>query len=315
MRNNKKLILILPCYNEEENIEYASSHLTEKLNSLINENLISDDSKICFVNDGSNDNSLDKLNQLADENKRIAFINLTRNYGHQYAMYAGMKTVDADMIITLDADLQDDINAIDEMIKCYHEGYEIVYGCRNKRTTDTFFKRTTAIAFYHIIKFLCPRIYHNHADYRLMSRKALQMLGEYNEKQLFLRGLIPHLGLKSTTVLYDRKPRTAGETKYNYSSMFNLAWIGITNHSVLPLRLISLTGIFLILITLFSFFVSLIAGMKTGSYSSVLLIIQSMCLLSGLIILSIGIVAEYVAKILYEVKDRPVFQIESTKNL
>lgn len=315
MRENKKLIIIVPCYNEEETLEYTVKKLTAKLEDLINKNSISDDSGICFVNDGSSDNTAKILSKLADSDKRISLINLSRNFGHQYALLAGMKTVNADMIITLDADLQDSLESIDEMITKYHEGYEIVYACRDKRKEDTFLKKITAILFYKIMKFCCKRIYHNHADYRLMSRKALDLLKEYDEKVVFLRGLIPHLGLKSATVYYDRASRIFGKTKYNYAKMFELAWRGITDYSVFPLRLITITGLLFILLALFAFIIMLINFIIFDEKDKLVILISAMGLFSGFIMVSIGLLGEYIAKILYEVKGRPSYQIESTKNI
>lgn len=307
MRENKKLVLIIPCYNEEEIIEQTAENLTNKLNSLISADLISGGSQICFVNDGSTDKTYELLKNFAEKNDKIALINLTRNFGQQYAMLAGIKTVNADIVITLDADLQDNIDSIDDMIKKYHEGFEIVYGCRNKRESDTFWKKTTAIAFYKIIKFLCPRLQYNHAEYRLLGKKAIELLKDYKEKQIFLRGMIPQLGLNSSTVYYDRAPRNGGQTKYNYIKLFELAWEGITNYSNLPLRIISLTGLILIIFSLFD--------LMFREQESTALILSTMYFLSGIIVLSAGILGEYIAKILYEVKDRPLYQIESTKNL
>lgn len=307
MRENKKLVLIIPCYNEEEIIEQTAENLINKLDSLINADLISDDSQICFVNDGSTDKTYEILKNLAEKNKKIALINLTRNFGQQYAMLAGIKTVNADIVITLDADLQDNIDSMEDMIKKYHEGFEIVYGCRNKRESDTFWKKTTAIVFYKIMNFLCPRLKYNHAEYRLLGKKAIELLNDYKERQIFLRGMIPQLGLNSSTVYYDREARKGGQTKYNYIKLFELAWQGITNYSNLPLRIISLTGLILILFSIFD--------LMFKEQESTELIISTMYFLSGIIVLSVGILGEYIAKILYEVKDRPLYQIESTENL
>ena len=315
MREKKRLIIIVPCYNEEETLEYTTKKLIEKIEDLISRNFISSDSGICFVNDGSSDNTAQILSKLADSDRRIALINLSRNFGHQYALLAGMKTVNADMVITLDADLQDSLNSIDEMINKYHEGYEIVYGCRNKRKEDTFLKKTTAILFYKIMKFFCNKIYYNHADYRLMSRKALDLLKEYDEKIVFLRGLIPHIGLKSTTVLYDRKSRLLGKTKYNYPKMFELAWRGITDYSIFPIRLVTIIGFIFILAASIILISTLIYFLLFDEADKLTVLISSMGLFSGLIMFSIGIIGEYIAKILYEVKARPSFQIESTKNI
>ncbi len=315
MRKNKKLIIIVPCYNEEETLNYTVKKLIEKIENLSDKKSISEDSGICFVNDGSSDNTAEILSKLADSDKRIALINLSRNFGHQYALLAGMKTVNADIVITIDADLQDSLDSIDEMITKYHEGYEIVYGCRDKRDDDTFLKKTTAILFYKLMKICCKRIYYNHADYRLMSRKALDLLKEYNEKVVFLRGLIPHLGLKSTVVYYDRQSRILGKSKYNYVKMFELAWRGITDYSVFPIRLITITGLIFIVLAMLSFIIMLIYFVIFDEKDKLMILISAMGLFSGFIMLSIGILGEYIAKILQEVKGRPSFQIESTKNI
>lgn len=315
MRENKKLIIIVPCYNEEETLEYTTKELTKKIEDLVNEGSISGDSGICFVNDGSSDNTSEILSKLADSDKRIALINLSRNFGHQYALLAGMKTVNADMVITVDADLQDSLDSMDEMVAKYHEGYEIVYGCREKRNEDTFLKKTTATLFYKIMKICCKRIYYNHADYRLMSRKALELLKEYNEKVVFLRGLIPHIGLKSATVYYDRASRIFGKTKYNYAKMFELAWRGITNYSIFPIRFITIIGLLFIVLAILAFVIMLIYFVIFDEKDKLIILISAMGLFSGFIMFSIGILGEYIAKILYEVKGRPSFQIESTKNI
>ena len=311
MREEKKLILIVPCYNEEEVVGYTAEVLLEKINSLIEKNLVSSDSGICFVNDGSRDKTPEILDKLAETNSRVAVINLSRNFGHQYAILAGMKTVDADMIITLDADLQDSVDSIDEMISKYHAGYEIVYGCREKRLGDDILKKTTALVFYKIMKFLCPNLYYNHADFRLMSRKALSLFNDFNEKVVFLRGLIPNIGLKSTTVTYNRTARLKGTPKYNYARMFELAWRGITNYSVFPLRLILIIGVLLIVLALITFI--LLSLSKAQNIPAFL--VAFMSFFCGLSMLSMGILGEYIAKILFEVKGRPSFQIDNTKNI
>lgn len=311
MREEKKLILIVPCYNEEEVVGYTAEVLLEKINSLVEKNLVSSDSGICFVNDGSSDKTPEILDKLAETNGRVAVINLSRNFGHQYAILAGMKTVDADMIITLDADLQDSVDSIDEMISKYHAGYEIVYGCREKRLGDDILKKTTALVFYKIMKFLCPNLYYNHADFRLMSRKALSLFNDFNEKVVFLRGLIPNIGLKSTTVTYNRTARLKGTPKYNYARMFELAWRGITNYSVFPLRLILIIGVLLIVLALITFI--LLSLSKAQNIPAFL--VAFMSFFCGLSMLSMGILGEYIAKILFEVKGRPSFQIDNTKNI
>ena len=315
MRDEKKLVLIIPCYNEEESLIYSAEKLTEKIQKLINAGSISDDSGICFINDGSFDHTADILSKLAEADKRIAVINLSRNYGQQNAILAGIKTVDADMVVTLDADLQDSLESIDEMVTKYHEGYEIVLGCREKRFGDTFFKKYTAEIFYIIMKFLCPRMCQNHSEYRLLSRKAMNLLNELPEKEIFLRGMISDIGLKTTKVMYNRTARIKGKTKYNYFKLFGLAWRGITNYSIFPLRFITIIGTIFIATAFFALLVMLVYFIKTGRINELLILLSSMGLFSGFIMFSVGLLGEYIAKILYEVKGRPLYQIESTKNL
>ena len=314
MREEKKLIFIVPCYNEEETLEYTAGKLIKKLEGLIRNGAVSKDSGICFVDDGSTDDTRRILSNLADTDKRVLLINLSRNYGQQYALLAGIKTVDADMVITIDADLQDSLDSVDEMVAKYHEGFEIVYGCRDKRIGDTLLKRITAAIFYKVMSLICTRTYHNHSEYRLLSRKAISFLKEFNEREIFLRGMISDVGLRSATIIYNRTARTMGKTKYNYFALFKLAWTGISNYSFFPLRLISILGLVFVLISLSAFMVMLVYYLNTDSIERLLILLSFMGFFSGFIILSIGLLGEYIAKILREVKGRPTFQIDSTKN-
>ncbi len=314
MRKNK-LAIIAPCYNEEEVIAYSIEHLTALLKTLIEENLISNDSKICFVNDGSTDKTEEIIEKHCNGDNSVALIKLTRNYGQQAALLAGLNIVDADMVITIDADLQDDISVIKEMICKYNEGCEIVYGCRKKRDTDSFFKKTTAFMFYKFMNKIGIKIRENHSEFRLLSRLAVEKLREYKEKTIFLRGIIQNIGLKSCDVFYDGRERTAGTTKYSFFKLFELAWTAITSFSLLPLRMITVVGALTSLFSLLVIAYGLVSYFKHYSIKGWTSIIMTIAFFSGIIIMSLGIIGEYLSKILSEVKNRPTFQIEKTINL
>ena len=250
--NVKKLAIVVPCYNEEEVLSYTIKELTLLLDIMIDEDLVSEDSQICFVNDGSSDKTEEILEDLCSKNKKYSLVKLAKNFGHQYALLAGMYNVDADMVVTIDADLQDDHMLIMDMVKKYYDGFEIVYGVRNKRSTDTFFKKNTAELFYKFMDKIGVKLVYNHADFRLLSKNAIERLKEYKERTVFLRGLIPMIGLSSCKVYYDRLERIAGESKYPLAKMLSFAWTGIISFSDFPIRLISLTGFITLLISLFS---------------------------------------------------------------
>lgn len=314
MRNNK-LVIIVPYYNEEEIIDYCVENLMALLKSLIGENLVSADSKICFVSDGSTDKSDEMVENYCKKESNIALIKLTRNYGQQAAMLAGFNVADADIAITVDADLQDDISVIKEMVQKYHEGCEIVYGCRKKRETDSFAKKTTAIMFYKFMNKIGIKIREDHSEFRLLSRFAIEKLKEYKEKTIFLRGIIQNIGLKSCDVFYDRHERTAGTTKYSFFKLLGLAWTAITSFSLLPLRIITVTGALTALLSFFIIIYGLVSYFKHYSIPGWTSIIMTMAFFSGIIIMSIGIIGEYLGKVLSEVKSRPTFQVEKTINL
>ncbi|MBQ6757761.1 MAG: glycosyltransferase family 2 protein, partial [Selenomonadaceae bacterium] len=273
-------------------------------------------SRIVFVNDGSKDSTWKIIRELHAADKIFSGINLSRNRGHQNALLAGLMTVKggADMVISMDADLQDDINAIDEMIDKFNDGFDIVYGVRSKRTTDTFFKRFTAESFYKLVKFLGGDIINNHADYRLMSKRALDGLAEFGEVNLFLRGLVPMIGYPSAVVYYERAERFAGESKYPLKKMLFFALQGITSLTVKPIRLIMILGfamssvsLLVILWTLYEYFF----GSVVRGWTSML---ASLWFIGGLILLSIGVVGEYVGKIYLETKKRPRFIVSEFLN-
>lgn len=303
------LYVVVPCYNEQEVLRETAKRLREKFRTLIAAEKISVASRIVFVNDGSKDSTWDIIRELHGHDKIFSGINLSRNCGHQNALLAGLMTVKnrADMVISMDADLQDDINAVDEMIARYADGFDIVYGVRSKRATDTFFKRFTAETFYKLMKFLGADTVYNHADYRLMSRRALEGLSQFGEVNLFLRGLVPLIGYPSTSVLYERAERFAGVSKYPLKKMLFFALQGITSLSVEPIRMITTVGVamstvsFLVILwTLYEYFF----GDTVRGWASML---ASLWFIGGLILLSIGIVGEYVGKIYLETKKRPRF--------
>lgn len=305
------LYIVVPCYNEEEVIKITSKQLLDKLNKLSKLNKISSESRILFVNDGSTDLTWSIIVKLARQNKHFIGISQSRNRGHQSSLLAGLMEVKdkADVVISIDCDGQDDLNAIDEMIDRYHEGYDIVYGVRKSRDSDTWFKRNTAQAFYKILNWLGAETVYNHADYRLTSSRVLRELADYNEVNIYLRGLFPLIGFHSTTVEYDRHERLAGKSHYPLGKMINLAVNGITNLSIKPIRIITTAGI---LVSIISFFViiwvlvGLVKGTTVQGWASTLGILS---FIGGLQLLSLGIIGEYIGKIYMEVKNRPRYII------
>lgn len=307
------LYIVMPCYNEEEVICDTVKVVSGKLKSLISKNKISKDSKLVIIDDGSKDSTLDIVKKLCKKNKFLMVIKLSRNCGHQIAMYAGyMESMKcADMVISMDADLQDDINVIDKMIDEYYGGSEIVYGVRDNRDSDTFFKRNTAMLFYKFMAFLGVEMISNHADYRLMSSRSLEALSRYEESNLFLRGLIPMIGFKSSYVYYARQKRKAGKSKYNFKKMFGLAIDGITSFSVRPIRLIICVGFVLSLFS-FLYLMYAIVGRISGEdfvdgWASTIAFI---CFFGSFQILCIGVIGEYISKIYIETKRRPKYNID-----
>ena len=307
----KRLVIVVPCYNEEAVLPYSVKDLTMLLDILIEEELVSKDSQICFVNDGSNDKTQEIIENLCKVDKKYSEVKLAKNFGHQYALLAGMYNCNADIIVTIDADLQDDHMTIMDMVKKSNEGYDIVYGVRNKRTSDTFFKRTSAELFYKLMDKIGVKLIFNHADFRLLSRNAVERLKEYKERTVFLRGLVPLLGLRICSVYYDRLERIAGESKYPLLKMLAFAWNGIVSFSVFPIRLISSTGFITLVISLFLFIYTVVYCHFTGIRAMIFLTF----FFSGIILLSIGIIGEYLGKVLTEVKCRPLYQVEKTINL
>lgn len=302
------LYMVIPCYNEEEVLNETASRLTEKYKSLINEGLIDRRSRVVFVNDGSKDKTWEMISELHEKQPEyFSGINLAHNAGHQNAVLAGLMTVKelCDISISMDADLQDDINAIDEMVKEYYNGNQVVYGVRSARKTDTFFKKATAEGFYKFMQAMGADIVFNHADYRLMSSRVLKELAGYREVNLFLRGLVPLIGFKSTSVYYERHERFAGESKYPLKKMLSFAIDGITSFSVKPLKMITNVGIVMVIVSIAAFIWAIVEkfmGNTVAGWSSTLC---SIWLIGGMQLLCLGIIGEYVGKIYAEVKQRP----------
>ena len=311
------LYLVIPCYNEEEVLPETSKRLTAKLGAMIEMGLISQDSKIVFVNDGSKDHTWQLIRQYHEENPMIQGINLSRNKGHQSALLAGLMTVKeyCDMAISMDADLQDDVDAIDQFVEKYYEGCEVVYGVRSERKTDSFFKRASAQSFYKLMLHMGVEIVYNHADYRLMSRRALDEMEGFKEVNLFLRGIVPLIGFQSGVVTYERHERFAGESKYPLKKMLNFAFDGITSFSVKPIRMVTTLGIIIFAISilmLIYFLITWCIGWTVPGWTS---IVVSVWAIGGLQLLAIGIIGEYIGKIYMEVKQRPRYIIsERTYN-
>lgn len=308
---NQILYLVIPCYNEEEVLHETAKRLFEKITNMINNEIISKKSKIVFVNDGSKDKTWNIIEELHNKNDIFSGINLSRNRGHQNALLAGLITAKdyADMTISLDADLQDDIDVIDKFVDEYYKGSDIVYGVRSSRQTDTFFKRTTALAFYKLMSRLGVDMIYNHADYRLMSKRALEGLAQFKEVNLFLRGMVPLIGYRYSIVEYERHERFAGESKYPLKKMIAFALDGITSLSIKPIRIISGLGFTIcfisILALIYSFIVKFFGETVTGWTSLTL----SIWLLGGIQLLCLGVIGEYIGKIYNETKHRPRFII------
>ena len=309
---SKTLYIVVPCYNEQEVLPETAKRLLEKLQSLVLKNKIADNSRIMFVNDGSKDQTWSMIKGLCEENSVFAGVNLSRNRGHQNALLAGMATAVkyADMIVTMDADLQDDVAVIEEMIDKFHNGCDIVYGVRKERKTDTFFKRTTAQGFYKVMEMMGVKTVYNHADFRLMSKRAVEQFSKYQETNLFLRGMMPLIGYQTDCVYYDRKERVAGESKYPLKKMLALAFNGISSFSVKPISMILGAGMIIVALSLLAAIYALISyctGHVVPGWTSLIL---SIWFLGGIQLMAIGLVGQYIGKIYIEVKHRPIYNIE-----
>ena len=306
------LYIVLPCYNEEAILPSSIEHLTKLYGELISNRSINDVSRLLFVNDGSMDNTWNIIEEASGSNPYVCGVKLAKNVGHQNAILAGMESAKehADVVVTIDADLQDDITKIPEMLQKFAEGADIVYGVKKERKADSFFKRTTALLFYKLMNALGVHTVYNHADFRLMSKRAIEALSRYRERNLFLRGIIPQLGYKTDTVLEDLREREAGESKYTLSKMMNLAVDGITSFTIKPVRLIFTLGmvfVLLAIIMLIYVICVVVQGKTVAGWASLML---SMWFIGGCILIGLGIVGEYVGKIYLEVKDRPRYNID-----
>lgn len=307
-----KLIIVIPCYNEEAVLTETLHRLYKLYADMESEGLITPNSKLLFVDDGSIDQTWPMITAFHQQCECVCGVKLAHNAGHQNALWAGLSVAveDADVMVTIDADLQDDIQTIPEMLKKYSEGFDIVYGVRRKRTTDTWFKRTTALTFYRLMKWLGVSTVYNHADFRLMSHRAVAQLLKYRERNLFLRGIVPQIGYSSANVYYDRAERFAGESKYPLRKMLNFALDGITSFSNKPVRMVMGMGLLFLLVAFGIFcyvIVQLLSGHTVAGWASMIL---SLWFVAAILLISMGIIGEYIGKIYIEVKDRPRYNIE-----
>jgi len=307
-----KLYLAIPCYNEEEVLPATANILNNKYSQLIKDKKISKDSKIVFIDDGSKDKTWEIICSLHKSNSVFSGIKLTSNRGHQNALLCGLTTLKdhADAVISIDADLQDDIETFDKMLELFEKGCDIVYGVRSKRETDTFFKRFTAESYYKILNSMGAKVIFNHADFRLMSQRALECLSEYKETNVYLRGIVPMIGLKSDIVEYERSERLAGESKYPLKKMLALAWEGITSLSIKPIRLVTTTGIIVFLLSIAMLIYFIYRYFTEATVPGWASLAVSIWAIGGLQLLAIGIVGEYIGKIYLETKKRPRFFVE-----
>lgn len=305
------LYIVVPCYNEEEVLPETSKRLKEKMTTLISAGKVSEKSRILFVNDGSKDRTWELISQLHQSDPIFSGVDLTRNRGHQNALLAGLMTARdrCDMAISMDADLQDDVDAVDRMVEEYRAGCDIVYGVRSSRKKDTFFKRFTAEGFYRVMNLLGAETVFNHADYRLMSKRALEGLAEFKEVNLFLRGIVPMIGYRTGTVEYERGERFAGESKYPLKKMLSFAMEGITSLSTKPLKMITGLGFFIFLVSIAMLIYSIVRWAMGETIIGWASVICSVWAIGGLILLSLGVIGEYIGKIYLETKARPRFLI------
>ena len=311
-KNNLVLNLVIPCYNEEEALPLTKKELDKKMSSLMEEGLISENSKVVLVNDGSKDKTWEIITKIHKENHMYVGINLTRNRGHQNALLAGLMYAKnhADICISMDADLQDDINVIDKMIEENNKGSEIVYGVRSSRKRDSWFKRFTAESFYKLMRVMGVEVVFNHADCRLMSKRALDELENFDEVNLFLRGIVPLIGFKTSIATYERNERAAGESKYPLKKMLSFAWDGITSFSVKPLKMITTLGFLMLFISIIMIIYTIVVKILGNTVDGWAFIMLSIWFIGGVQLVSVGLIGEYVGKIYSETKRRPRYIIE-----
>jgi len=308
-----KLSLVVPCYNEELVISETNKRLLKIIAKLLDSAQIAD-FEIIYIDDGSSDGTLNILKEIASSNKKVKIISFSRNFGHQSALTAGIWFSSGDAVISLDADLQDPPEIIEEMIEKFNQGYDVVYAVRRSRKEDTFFKRNSAKLFYKIMQMMGVDIIYNHADFRLLSKEVVKEFRKMKEYHRFIRGMIPYLGFKSTCVFYDRKKRIAGETKYPLMKMFSLAWNGITSFTYFPLRLALFWSIIVFLISILLVFFLLVTKIRGDSVSKWLYVVIFFCVLNGVQSLFLGFLGEYVGKIYIEIKKRPIFVVKEKIN-
>ena len=311
-----RLCIVVPCYNEEEALAYTNKELISIIQRLVEAGKVGRGSFILYVDDGSRDKTWNIIEEYHKESPFVYGLKLAKNSGHQNALTAGLLAAKdyGDMIVSIDADLQDDVSVIEEMVDKFIQGYDIVYGVRKKRDTDTFFKRTTALGFYRLMRAMKIDIVYNHADYRLMSKRAVEVFSRYEERNLFLRGVIPLIGYRSTVVTYDRKLRIAGESKYPFSKMLSMAFEGITSFSIQPILMITNLGLLIVLFSILAAiygFYSYLSGRVVAGWTSIIL---SIWFIGGVQLLSVGLIGTYIGKIYIEVKQRPRYNVE-TNNL
>lgn len=311
-----RLAIVVPCYNEEEMLPLTTKELTGVLSDLITKQKIAPDSYILYVDDGSKDSTWELIRKFHEEEKKVFGLKLAGNVGHQNALTAGMLNAmeHADIMISIDADLQDDTAVMEEMVDKFHEGKDIVYGVRNDRKKDSFFKRTTAQMFYKVMAAFGVKTVYNHADYRLMSKRALQVFSKYQEINLYLRGVMPLIGYETDCVYYERKERVAGESKYPLKKMLALAWNGITSFSVKPIDFITALGGFLIFLCVIAAVYALVSYCNGHTVPGWTSLILSIWFLGGMQLVAIGMIGQYIGKIYIEVKHRPRYNVETYLN-
>lgn len=308
------LYIVVPCYNEQEVLPITGSMFTDKITGLIEKGMVSQDSKVVYVNDGSKDKTWEIISQMAEADSRVEGITLSRNRGHQNAVLAGLMEVKdrCDITITIDCDGQDDIDAMDKMVEEYLNGCEVVYGVRNNRDSDTFFKRATAEGYYKFLKLMGVEVVFNHADYRLLSSRVLQELAKYKEVNIYLRGMVPLVGFKSTSVYYERHERYAGESHYPLGKMLSLAFDGITSLSIKPIRMIMGLGMFIAILSFVGVIWSLVVRLSGNAVSGWASMTCLICFLGGIQLICLGVLGEYIGKIYMETKERPRYIISET---
>lgn len=304
------LSIIIPCYNEESIFAYCLKTLLLKLGELIRAGKISDNSFLLFVDDGSDDGTWPLIKNASRDSQQVKGVKLSRNQGHQVALWAGLRVAQSDITISIDADLQDDVNAIDKMVDCFHAGKEVVYGIRQDRSSDSYLKRTSASLFYGLMQRIGAQQVVNHADFRLLSNRAKEALLSFKESNLYIRGLVPMIGFETAKVSYDRAKRTAGETKYPLNKMLQLAVNGITSLSVTPLRIIALSGLLISLLSVVAAAWAIVNKLNGGTVQGWASVMIAIFFLGGVQVLSIGVIGEYIGKIYLESKARPKYFIE-----